>query len=121
MLEAHLIEAHVQLFGDQHRDRGVGPLAHLDIGHDENDAPVAPDADEGVWREGLRVGRAGFAGAERQAQAQHQAAAGGRSGLQEPAPRGAARSGGLVGVGGAENDAIVDHCKALLRSIVRRA
>ena len=95
-------------------------MAHLDIGHDENDAPVAADADEGVWRESLGVGGADFAGAERQAQAQHQAAAGRRSGLQELAPRGTARSCGLVGVGRAENDAIVDHCKALLRSIVRR-
>ena len=83
MLQPHLLEIHLQLFGDQHRDRGVGALAHLDIGHGQDDLPVALDADEGVGREGLGVGRFGFARRERQAQAQHQAAAGGRSGLQE--------------------------------------
>ena len=48
--------------------------------------PSPLDADEGVGREAIGVGRFGFAVRERQAQAQHQAAARGRSGLQEAAP-----------------------------------
>ena len=84
MLEPHLVQVHLQLFGDQHRDRGVGALAHLDIGHGQDDLPVAADADERVRRES--IGRFGFAVCEWQTQAQHQAAARGRSGLQEAAP-----------------------------------
>ena len=86
MLQAHLIKAHFQLFGDQHRDRGVGPLAHLDIGHDENDLAVVLNADEGVGREAVFARRAGFTVGERQAQAQHQAAGGRRADLHELAP-----------------------------------
>jgi hypothetical protein len=86
MLQAHLIKAHFQLFGDQHRDRGVGPLAHLDIGHDENDLAVVLNADEGVGREADFARRAGFTVGERQAQAQHQAAGGRRADLHELAP-----------------------------------
>ena len=41
MLQPHLLQVHLQLFGDQHRDRGVGALAHLDIGHGQDDLPVA--------------------------------------------------------------------------------
>ncbi len=84
MLQPHLIEADVELLGDQHRDRGVGALAHLHIGHGQDDLPVGFDPDEGIGREAL--GRLGFAGRKRQAHAQHQAAAGGRSGLQKAAP-----------------------------------
>jgi hypothetical protein len=84
MLQPDLFEVHLQLFGDQHRDGGVGALAHLDIGHGQDDLPVAFDADEGVGREA--VGRFGIAGGERQAQTQQQASARGRSGLQERTP-----------------------------------
>ena len=86
MLQLHLLQVHLQLFGDQHRDGGIGALAHLDIGHGQDNLPIAFDADEGVGREAIGVGRFGFAVCERQAQAQHQASARGRSGLQEPAP-----------------------------------
>ena len=61
MLEPHLLQVHLQLFGDQHRDRGVGALAHLDIGHGQDNLPVAADADEGVGREAIGGGRFGFA------------------------------------------------------------
>ena len=86
VLQPHLLQVHLELFGDQHRDGGVGALAHLDIGHGQDDLPVAADADEGVGREAVGVGRPSPL-AERQAEAQHQAAAGGRAGLQETAPR----------------------------------
>ena len=91
MFQLHLRQVHLQLFGDQHRDGGIGALAHLDIGHGQDNPPVAFDADEGVGREAIGVGRLGFAACERQAQAQHQASARGRSGLQETAPREAVR------------------------------
>ena len=79
----HLLQVHLQLFRDQHRDGGVGALAHLDIGHGQDDLSVAADADEGVGREVIGVGRFGFARCEWQAEAQQQASARGRSGLQE--------------------------------------
>ena len=82
MLQPHLVQVHLQLFGDQHRDRGVGALAHLDIGHGQDNLPVAADADEGVGRE-ASASAASASPCERQAEAQHQAAARGRAGLQE--------------------------------------
>ena len=85
MLQPHVFKVHLKFFDDQHRDGGVGALAHFDIGHDQDNLPVTADADEGVGRE-VGAGRLGNVACERQAQAQHQAAAGGRSGLQEAAP-----------------------------------
>jgi hypothetical protein len=61
-------------------------LAHFDIGHGQDDLPIVCDADEGIGREAIGVGRFGFAIGQGQAQAQHQAAARGRSRLQEAAP-----------------------------------
>ena len=61
MLQPHLLQVHLQLFGDQHRDGGVGALAHFDIRHGQDDLPVVVDADEGVGREAIAVGRFGFA------------------------------------------------------------
>ena len=69
MFEPHLLQVHLQLFGDQHRDRGVGALPHLDIGHGQDDLAVAADADEGIRHE--IFGLSGFASAERQAETQH--------------------------------------------------
>ncbi len=86
MLQPHLFQLHLQLFGDQHRDGGIGALAHLHIGHGQDDLPIGRDADEGVGREAIGAGRLRFAICERQGQAQHQAAARGRSGPQEAAP-----------------------------------
>ena len=54
VLQPHLVEVHLQLFGDQHRDRRIGALAHFDIGHGQDDLAVTSDADEGVGREGRR-------------------------------------------------------------------
>ena len=56
MLQPDLAEVHLQLLGDQHRDGCVGALAHLDIGHGQDDLPVAFDADEGVGREAIGAG-----------------------------------------------------------------
>jgi hypothetical protein len=33
VFEPHLIQSDLQFFGHQHRDRGVGALAHFDIRH----------------------------------------------------------------------------------------
>jgi len=65
MLQPHLFQVDLQLFGDQHRDRGVGALAHLDIGHGQHDLPIALDADEGIGREAIGIGRLCFAICER--------------------------------------------------------
>ena len=86
VLHPHLFQVHLQLFGDQHRDGGIGALAHLDIGHGQDDLPVALDANEGVGHEALGGGRFGISVCGRQVQAQHQAAACDRSDLQESAP-----------------------------------
>ena len=64
MLEMHLLHLHLQLFGDQHRDGGIGALAHLHIGHGQDDLPITFNADEGVRHEGV-VGRVRFAASER--------------------------------------------------------
>jgi hypothetical protein len=85
MLQPHLFQVYPQLFGDQHRDGRIGALAHLDIGHGQDNLPIALDADKGVGREAVIAGRFGMAVCDRQAQAQHQASARGRPGLQEPA------------------------------------
>ena len=52
MLDLHLGEVDVELLGDQHRHRGVGALAHLDLRDGQRDAPVAADPHEGARREG---------------------------------------------------------------------
>jgi len=91
VLQLNLFQINVQLFGDQHGDRGVGALAHLDVGHGQDNLPVAADADEGVGREARGAGGVGFAICKRQAQAQQQPSARGRSGLQEGAAGDAAR------------------------------
>ena len=91
VFDLHLFQVHLKLFGDQHRDRGIGALSHLDIGHGQDNPPVAYDADEGVGRKTIGIGRFGFAVCERQAEAKHQASARGHSSLQEPAPRNTVR------------------------------
>jgi hypothetical protein len=86
MFQLHLLQVDLQLLGDQHRDCGVVALAHLDVGHGQDDLPVAVDADEGVGRKTAGLGGLGFTVGERQAQTQHEAASGRRSCLEEPAP-----------------------------------
>ena len=51
MFQPHLLQVDLQLLGDQHRDGGVGALAHLDVGHGQDDLPIGSDADEGIGRE----------------------------------------------------------------------
>jgi hypothetical protein len=88
MLQPDLLQVHLQLFRDQHGDRGIGALTHLHVGHGQDNLPIALDADEGVGCEAIGAGRFGVAVCERQAQTQHQASARGRSDLQERAPGG---------------------------------
>jgi hypothetical protein len=114
VLDAHLFEADLELFGDQHGNRRVDSLTHFDIGHGENDLSVPLDADEGVGRKGPGAGRVGLAAGEGQAQAQHQPAAGRCGGLDEVAPRENA-GGGMVRVSLAESNAIEDHCRTPLQ------
>jgi hypothetical protein len=83
-------------------------LAHLDIRHREGDLPVAADSDESVRLESIDLRGFGFVDGE-EAQAQHQAAAGGRADLKEPAPRKTGRSLGLSRIRGARSDVIEDH------------
>src|SRR5437879_4985824 len=40
MLCPHLSQIHLELFGNEHRDRGVRALPHLDIGHRQDDLAV---------------------------------------------------------------------------------
>jgi hypothetical protein len=84
--ETDLSEIHLQLFGDQHRHRGVGALAHLDLRHDHRHLAVAADSDKGIGREDHVV--VGF-GCDRpqgkQAETQQQGARGG--GFQDGSAR----------------------------------
>jgi hypothetical protein len=122
VLEPYLVQLHLQLFGDQHRDRCVCALAHLDIGHGQDDLPVAIHADEGVGREWISFGRHCFAARERQSQAQQKAAAGGCTRLQKTAPgqvvRGCRR---MDRFGGLRINATEDHNQPPCRSIARPA
>ena len=47
LLEAHLVEVRVQLFGHQHRQRGRDPLAHFLARHLDRDAAIGGDLDPG--------------------------------------------------------------------------
>jgi hypothetical protein len=81
MFQPNLFQLHLELFGDQHRDGRIRPLAHLDIRHGQDDLPVAVDTDEGIRHEAIAAGRLRSAVGERQAHAQQQATANGRSRL----------------------------------------
>jgi hypothetical protein len=87
----HLRQVHLELFGYQHRYGGIRALAHLDIGHGQDNWPIAFDADEGIGREAGCAGRVGIAGQSRQAQAEQQASSRGDANLQEIAPGEVAR------------------------------
>jgi len=75
MLQPHEFKVHLEFFGDQHWDGGVGALAHFDIGHDQDDLAIGCDADEGVGREAVNAGRCRIAAGRGQSQTEHQAAA----------------------------------------------
>ena len=55
MLDRDAVDIDLEFLGDQHRNRGVGALAHLDHWHHERDLAGAIDAQECVGRE-RRVG-----------------------------------------------------------------
>ena len=46
--QAHARERHVELLGDEHRERGVRPLAHLAAVHRQHDGAVGRDLDPAV-------------------------------------------------------------------------
>jgi hypothetical protein len=50
MLQLDLIEADFQLLRQQHGERRIGALPHLDHRHHQRDCALAVDADEGVGR-----------------------------------------------------------------------
>jgi hypothetical protein len=56
MLDPHPVPVRIELFRQDHRDGGVGALAHLDLRHDERDFPLPVDPDEGIRREGRGFG-----------------------------------------------------------------
>jgi hypothetical protein len=113
MLQPHLLQVGLQFLGDQHRDCGVVALAHLDIGHGQEDLAAAVNPNEGVRRKTAGLSSLGFTVGERQPQAQHQAAAGRRSRLEDPAPgKIFCRKGFWIdGVG---RDTIDNHCQPSL-------
>ena len=55
MLQRHLRKIGVELFGQNHRHRGVDALPHLDLRHDQRGLAGIIDADEGIGRK-LAVG-----------------------------------------------------------------
>jgi hypothetical protein len=50
MLQLDLIEADFQFLGQQHGERRIGALPHLDQRHGQRDVAASLDADEGVGR-----------------------------------------------------------------------
>ena len=84
VLDRDLVDIDLELFGDQHRDRGIGSLSHLDDRHHERDFAGAIDAQKRVRRE-RRIARETVAhlAACGQAEAQQQTAAD-RGGRREP-------------------------------------
>jgi hypothetical protein len=86
MFDVDIAQIDFELLGDQHRHRGVGALAHLDLRHDQRCLPVQPDANEGIGRKAIhRAGGRDTPHCWRQAEAQQQAAANGGAGFEEPA------------------------------------
>ena len=51
MLQRHLRKVGIELFGQDHRNRGVDALAHLDLRHHQRGLAGGIDADEGVGGE----------------------------------------------------------------------
>src|SRR6266513_30989 len=111
MFDPDLLKVDFKLLRDQHRDRGVGTLPHLDIRHGQHDLPIGADTDEGVRCKAL--GTAGPALVEWQAHAEHQAAASYNAVDKETATR-------EVGVS-ARRAAIESHLQPSFSTIARRA
>ena len=51
LLNGNIIERHLELLGDDHRERGFYALAHFGLFGDNSYLPRAGNADEGVGRE----------------------------------------------------------------------
>jgi hypothetical protein len=85
MLKPYLLQTHFEFFRDQHWNRGVRALSHLDIGHGQNNLAVIADTDEGIRRE--VIGTGGFAPAEWKVEAKDQSPTQSRARYQEIAPR----------------------------------
>ena len=92
MLETDLAQIDFQLLGEEHRHRGVGPLTHFHLVHDQRDAAAAIDADETVGHEvtgRLRAGGERATERRGQAEADKEATAGGGASSKEgPAGQG---------------------------------
>jgi hypothetical protein len=90
LLQPHARQRHVELFGHQHRQRGVHALAHLAAVHRQHDGAVLGDLDPAVERD-LAFGRrpqcrvADSAARRHQAPADQQRAADGRARQQQAA------------------------------------
>ncbi len=109
VFQADLVQIPLQFLDEQHRDRGVIALTHLNIGHCQHDPPVTLDTNEGVRREAFSFGGGDAMVRERQGQAQHQAAAGGRPSMEKPAPRRSTSWPRREPVGGTRWDRVEDH------------
>jgi hypothetical protein len=88
VLDCDLVDIDFELFREQHRQRRVGPLAHLNLGRDERHFASAVDAQESVRRErrvgGKRVAHFAECG---EPEAEQQTAADGCRRSEKPAPR----------------------------------
>ena len=78
MQQCDLSDIGVEFFREDHRDRSVDALAHLDLRHHQRDLAGFVDADEGVGREPAvghvgRLHRLVDRGAKRQMEGQHEA------------------------------------------------
>ena len=102
VLELHLVEVHLQLLGDQHRDRGVGALAHLDVGHGQDD--LRRRASMRMKAFGAKVSAASAPSPAGQAAGR---AAGRRRRRRRPAGSCAARDRGDGRAGGASDDRVM--------------
>ena len=106
MFDVDFAQIEFELLGDQHRQRSVGPLAHLDLRHHQRHQPFAVDADESVRGEaGRRLGSPpGGVQHGRQGDGQGKAAPEGGTGVEEataepsrgPRPRALGKLAGMV-------------------------
>ena len=87
--QRHFFKVGIEFLGENHRDRGVYALAHLDLRHDQRRLSGTINADESVGRK-LALGAIGrllrlIHRARRKMEAKHEHS--GQSALQEHAPR----------------------------------
>ena len=108
VIERDRVERHFELFGDQHRDRRIDALAHLDLRNHQRDLARRVDLDERVRREHAALRRFDGVAADhrfagllilargRHAEAEQQAAAGRRAHRHAEFQKGAARDTGCA-------------------------